>query len=384
MRVRGWQEPAAIFVVVLVVVGFLRSTPRPALSGAGLVVLLAVAAVALGAAGLWYGTRRRPLPVAAELALFAIVLAGSAALVWMEPDGPGFLGGFVAVNAATMRLRTKDGLALAGVVMVVLAVAGLIGSHRPLTSILVNEVGVVAFYRIGRYTRQLNERRAETERLLLELRDSKAALLRSAALAERTRLAREMHDVLAHSLSGLMLQLEGARLLATRDPVDPRLPDTIERAHHLGRSGLAEARRAIGMLRDDELPVPAGIGDLTDDFERDTGVPCALVVTGTEGELPAEARLTLYRVTQEALTNIQKHAEPDTVHVQLDHDQKGARLRVEDVGHSPATATGDGYDDGYDDGYGLTGMRERAELLGGTLTAGPTERGFLVELWIPA
>ena len=378
MRVRGWQETAAIFVVVLVVVGFLRSTPRPALTGAGLVVLLAVATVALGTVGLWYGMRHRPLSVPVELALFGIVLAGSATLVWLEPDGAGFLGGFVAVNAATMRLRHKDGLALAGAVMVVLAVAGLIGSHRPLTSTLVNEVGVIAFYRIGRYTRQLDERRAESERLLLELRDSKAALLRSAALAERTRLAREMHDVLAHSLSGLMLQLEGARLLATRDPVDPRLPDTVERAHHLARSGLAEARRAIGMLRDDELQGPAGIGGLTSDFERDTGVPCALVVTGTEAELPAQARLTLYRVTQEALTNIRKHAEPATVHVQLDHDPKGTRLRVEDAGRPPARAADTG------DGYGLTGMRERAELLGGTLTAGRTDRGFRVELWIPA
>jgi signal transduction histidine kinase len=264
---------------------------------------------------------------------------------------------------------------MAGLVMVVLAVAGLLGSHRSATSILVDEVGVVAFYRIGRYTRQLNERRTESERLLVELRESRAALQRSAALAERARLAREMHDVLAHSLSGLMLQLEGARLLATRDPVDPRLPDTIERAHHLARSGLAEARRAIGMLRDDELPELGSIGDLTSGFERDTGVSCALAITGTEGELPAQARLTLYRVTQEALTNIRKHAKPETVHVRLDHEPTGTRLSVEDVGTAPAGAAGDG--------YGLTGMRERAELLGGTLTAAPTEHGFRVELWIP-
>ncbi|HEX9337670.1 MAG TPA: histidine kinase [Pseudonocardiaceae bacterium] len=372
---RGWQELATVFVVTLVVANTLRSAPRPGLTGVGLVVVLAVAAIVLGMIGLWYGMRRVRLPVPVELLLFAVVLAGSATLVWLEPDGAGFLGGFVAVNAATMRLRDRGGVVMAGVVMVVLAVASLAGSHRTVAALLVNEVGVLAFYRIGRYTRQLNERTTESERLLAELRESRAALLRSAALAERTRLAREIHDVLAHSLSGLMLQLEGARLLSTRNPEDPRLPATIERAHHLARSGLSEARRAISMLRDDELPDLASLGDLTSDFERDTGVPCALVITGTAGELPAQARLTLYRVTQEALTNIRKHANPEAIQVQLDHKPDGTQLRIEDTGRPTRNKFGDG--------YGLTGMRERAELIGGTLTTTHTHQGFRVQLWIP-
>jgi signal transduction histidine kinase len=75
-----------------------------------------------------------------------------------------------------------------------------------------------------------------------------------------------MHDVLAHSLSGLLLQLEGARMLAAGNPADPRIPDAIDRAHHLGRTGLAEARRAIGMLRDDDLPGPDRLEELAAQF----------------------------------------------------------------------------------------------------------------------
>ena len=106
-------------------------------------------------------------------------------------------------------------------------------------------------------TRRLRERDPEVKVVVLTTyADDRSVIdaLRAAALAERQRLARDMHDVLAHSLSGLLLQLEGARLLAVSDPGDERLAGTIDRAHELARSGLDEARRAIGMLRDDELP----------------------------------------------------------------------------------------------------------------------------------
>jgi signal transduction histidine kinase len=97
-----------------------------------------------------------------------------------------------------------------------------------------------------------------------------------------------MHDVLAHSLSGLMLQLEGARMLAAGNPGDPRLPGVIERAHHLGKSGLEEARRAIGMLRDDELPGPDRLAGLAAQFQEVSGVPCQFTVSGQAYELPSD------------------------------------------------------------------------------------------------
>jgi signal transduction histidine kinase len=194
-------------------------------------------------------------------------------------------------------------------------------------------------------------------------------------LGERQRLAREMHDVLAHALSGLALQLEGARLrAATHD--DPELVEALERAHRLARSGIEEARRAIATLRDDELPGPERLPALLAEFERDTGIPASIKIAGESHELGPDARVTLFRTAQEALTNVRKHARAERVELQLAYEQTGARLSVEDFG--------DPIHDGGGGGYGLTGMRERAELLGGTLAAGTTGEGFRVELWVPA
>jgi signal transduction histidine kinase len=198
-------------------------------------------------------------------------------------------------------------------------------------------------------------------------------------MGERQRLAREMHDVLAHSLSGLVLNLEGARLIAARDGAGSDVADAIGRAHRLAKNGLEEARRAIGMLRDDALPGPERLADLAREFEADTGVACRVAVDGEARELGSDARLTLYRVAQEALTNIRKHACPERVEISLTYAPGRAGLTVEDFErpdrHGPP---------GGGTGYGLTGMRERAELLGGTLAAGPTATGFRVEVWVPA
>jgi signal transduction histidine kinase len=158
----------------------------------------------------------------------------------------------------------------------------------------------------------------------------------------------------------------------------PRLVDTIERAHHLADAGLGEARQAIRVLRDEDLPGPDRLGALTGEFARDTGVRCDLAVSGDPGALGPQTRLTLYRVAQEALTNIRRHAYPDRVEVRLLYGSGGTRLTVEDFGR-PVRPTGPD-----DHGYGVSGMRERAELLGGTLAAAPTGTGFRVALWVPA
>src|SRR6202023_287868 len=100
------------------------------------------------------------------------------------------------------------------------------------------------------------------------------------------------------------LNLEGARLIAERGEADIRVADAIRRAHRLARTGLQEARRAIGMLRDDALPGPERLADLAAEFEAGSGVPCEVAVTGDGRDLGTDGRLTFYRVAQEALTNI--------------------------------------------------------------------------------
>jgi signal transduction histidine kinase len=278
-----------------------------------------------------------------------------------------------------MRVRGWRGPALFVVALASLGAAYALGGDESWGTILLSQLGVVAFYVVARLAGRLSESQEQAERLLLEIDRNREAQAQAAVLAERQHLAREMHDVLAHSLSGLVLQLEGARMLSTGGNASAEVAAAVERAHHLARSGLEEARRAIGMLRDDDLAGPERLPALAHEFEHDTGVPCASVVTGNERELGAQARLSLYRVAQEALTNVRKHAAAKRVELRLAYETSGSRLIVEDFGgngHAHLTRTGGG--------YGLAGMRERARLLGGTLAAGPTDTGFRVELWLPA
>jgi len=370
-----WRRPLAVVGLVVVIAVGSQSDPQPALHGLGLVVSLGLAALLVGGGALLLAPPRGPVSRVALSGLFALVAAGSVALVWVEPNGAGFFGGFVVAGAAAVRLPGRGGPVVVAVFTGCLAAAGLLGVPRPFLQVVLSLAGVVAFYRVGVYARSLRERTEESERLLAELERSRAGELRAAALAEQQRLAREMHDVLAHSMSGLVLHLEAARLLAVRGGAEPRLADAVERAHQLARSGLAEVREVIGTLRGGELPGPERLAALGAEYERDTGVPCACTSTGEPAELAAQARLTVYRVAQEALANVRKHARPERVEVRLEHEAGGTRLIVADHGAPPGPAAG---------GYGISGMRERAELLDGRLTAGPTTDGFRVELWVPA
>ncbi|WP_133903211.1 sensor histidine kinase [Actinophytocola oryzae] len=373
-----WQRLAGVGALTAVLALGLHTVPGAWSRGTGTPLALTVIAVVVCAAVVL--TRpspgRAPVPLPVLSALFVVMLAGSTTLAWFAPTGPGFLTGLVTAGAAT-RFPQRLGRIAVAVTLLSLACAGFLGAHLPLATVAVNVLGAAAFYRVGLFAARLRARTDQAEHLLAELEQSRAAQLHAATLAERQRLAREMHDVLAHSLSGLLLHLEGAKLLAADESVDPRLRDTVDRAHHLANSGLREARQAIGTLRDEDLPGPERLPFLVDRFREDTGIPAELAVTGTPRRLTAQARLTLFRVAQEAMTNAAKHAAPSRIDVRLGYDPDGTRLTVRDYG---GTAPADA---GADDGYGITGMRERAELLGGTLSAGPTDSGFLVTLWLP-
>jgi signal transduction histidine kinase len=370
-----WLRPLAPVVLVVVVLACFRAHPHPALAGYGLRVAIALGLFILAGLGV-LATSRRSARV--QIGAAVVLLAASAALMWLQPEGAGIAGIFVGVSRIVPLIRKHRSIPLTVVGLVVVAVLVAMAGHASVTTAVLNAITLGAFYGMFFLALSLGEANQLAEDLLVELEQSRAAEARAAGLAERQRLAREMHDVLAHSLSGLMLQLEGARMLAAADARDPRLPGAIERAHRLGKAGVDEARRAIEMLRDDELPGPDRLPTLATQFEQDQAIPCRLTVTGTAHDLSSEARLALYRVAQEGLTNITKHAHPVRVELRLAYEQATTRLTIEDFGSTPAPTPVD------NGGYGLTGMRERAELLGGTLTTGPTPTGFRVELEVPA
>ncbi|HEV2372074.1 MAG TPA: sensor histidine kinase [Streptosporangiaceae bacterium] len=367
----------ATAIVAFVVVASFQAHPAPGIHGRALAVALALAALcATTVAALWTARASRYAPL---LALSLIAVASAVSLIVLQGTDAAFLGVFPAVCVAALALAVRVSAVVAAFALVAVSGAWVYNGHTSVTGCVLNDFGVLAFYILSLFARRLRESQQQAESLLAELEQTRAAQAQAAALGERQRLAREMHDVLAHSLSGLMLNLEGARLLTSQDGTDPRVRAAVERAHRLARTGLDEAQRAIRALRGDALPGPERLPDLAAGFEADTGVPCTISVTGDERDLSAEARLAFYRAGQEALTNIRKHAHEQRVEVRLAYEPAGTRLAIEDFGQGGPPATrGEGK------GYGLTGMEERAELLGGTLTAGPTQTGFLVELWIPA
>lgn len=383
-----WLRPLGLVIVVVALVDAATERPAPGLHGAGLGVLLALVAFSVGLLGA-REARLRGARAWIQAACFTMLIGGCGVLIWLQPSGPGFLGVFfLAACVATLRLPLRAASAVGGLALVVaLALVRAATTHRPLAGVVFSVLSLSVIYLIVVLAQRARDGQRRAERLLEELERSRAAQVRAAALAERQHLAREMHDVLAHSLSGLTLQLEGARLLAAAERPDTgRIAAAIERANQLARVGLEDARRAIGALRDDELPGPQRLAALALQFERDSGVRCRLEVAGSERELGSEARLALYRTAQEALTNVRKHSHAQRVELRLDYLPEGTRLVVEDFapgGDGPVAVPGDGRA-ATGDGYGLTGMRERAELLGGTLTASPSATGFRVELWVPA
>ncbi|WP_328758407.1 sensor histidine kinase [Streptomyces sp. NBC_00271] len=216
------------------------------------------------------------------------------------------------------------------------------------------------------------EARGSAQRLLAQERAARVAEAESAALAERARIAREIHDVLAHSLSAQMVHLEAARLLIERGGDQEQILERVVAARRMAREGLAETRQALSALRGEMSPVEDFLSELVA-----TADGADITVAGERQPLPAEASQAVRRVAQEALTNVRKHAPGAKVHMRLEYGEHEVTLGVRDSGGPPGELSGAGA------GYGLLGMRERAELLGGSLEAGPDEEGFVVTLRVP-
>lgn len=315
---------------------------------------------------------RAPASTPRTIAGLVGVIIGAVLLEVVQPHGIWQIGPYFVAIVAAVRLDRRTGLVMLAGAIAPLAIVSLIAGHHG-TALSVS-LGILPWFLLLRLIRRLIVQRDELDA-------SRAAQARAAAAAERGRLAREMHDVLAHSLSALALQLETTRLLARDHSVDDEITRAIDRAHELAATGLGDARRAIATARGDELPGPQRIEALADTFGAQSGLPVAVEVRGRAHELAPGARLAVYRTAQEALTNVRRHATPDSVRISLDYLPDSTVLVIEDraVGATSAPAGAE-----VGGGYGLAGMRERAELLGGELSASPTIGGFRVELRVPA
>ncbi|MBP2473970.1 signal transduction histidine kinase [Crossiella equi] len=234
--------------------------------------------------------------------------------------------------------------------------------RQPLSALATSLAVLALLTLLGLVRRQQRTQQEQASRLVAE--------------AERARLARELHDVLAHSLGALAVQLEVAEALLS-DGRDPEAAlARVRRSRRLAVEGLHEARQAVAALRADVPPLPTALAELAQAHERDHQTPVRLATTGTPRTLSPGAAVSLVRTAREALTNAAKHASGATVDIGLSYLDGAVCLSVRDGGGRARETVPGG-------GFGLTGMRERLALVGGTLTAGPDGDGWLVRAEVP-
>jgi len=236
--------------------------------------------------------------------------------------------------------------------------------------------------------REVHQRRVRTRELIdradQAVRDSEVAAAQAVA-EERARIARELHDVVAHQMAVMTLQAEGARRLVGEG--EPRVAEALDTIRRTGHDALDEMRGMVGLLRgatDDgpELAPQPGLSDLDRLVEqmREAGLEVELQRRGNGRPMPRGLDLHAYRIVQESLTNTLKHGGPGTrAQVFVDYGDETLKLEITDTGDGGAAAAAAGAGSG----HGLVGMRERVSLLKGELTAGPVAGGFRVRATLP-
>jgi signal transduction histidine kinase len=416
-------------VLVTVLVTVPLSLPDPAASGQVTTIIVALTVTAVAWVGWQFGAQRPRLWVAS----IAVMAAAGGVLAGISPLSTGPAIGVAVTVSAGARLPTEISLALTAETVAAFLIASLVSGSSPLAMVGWS-AAFVGMWAFGLTRRAYLLRAEEAEQALEQARRAHQAETQSAALAERARIAREIHDVLAHSLAAVSVNLQAAAGLLAELPEQSqelaKAIECVERASALTREGMTEARRAILALRGDENAGPAvpsradtgeeaaadgaaqvagamatgtGSGTGGEAIPADPGSPAerlparlralaaehgapgeasvAFTVTGQPRAVGAEAGLTVYRTTQEALTNARKHAPGQPVAVTVAYAAADLTVQVSNS-LPPPDSTRPLAQSGA--GYGLTGLRERAELIGGTLTAGPDDGQWRVCLRIPA
>lgn len=336
--------------------------------------------------------RRYPFVTAFVLGTFLAVLG----LTGTATPGVG-IATLIAVYTIGASRSTRTGIALLAGLTAVSTIV--LASSRGMLEdveraffgwlLLLNVLGTVGAWSIGRAVQSHRAYLDELEERATRLERTRTAEVRAALAEERSRMARELHDVVAHHVSVMTVQAAAARRTLERAP--DRSVEAMLAVEETGRGALGEMRRIVGALRaaDDEsqpgdpahIPQP-GIADLQSLIERgkDAGLDVDLRIAGTPVEGPTGVELAVYRVVQEALTNILKHAGPTRAAVLLRYGEDGVVVRITDDGRRDGQQQPPDSPDGAPDGeppigHGLVGMRERVMLNGGTLSAGRRLRG---------
>jgi signal transduction histidine kinase len=259
-------------------------------------------------------------------------------------------------------------------------------------SVLMNLLFFLVAWLLGDAVRRRREREAELAQRAAELVRANAVIADQAVTEERVRIARELHDVVAHHVSVMGIQAGAARRVLDRDPV--RATEVLCSIEESSRQALGDLHRLLGFLRSSgdhggtsPLPTLAELTNLVDRM-RTAGLDVRMAVTGERGVLSPAVELSAYRIVQEALTNTLKHAGSQArTEVVLDYRPTELRLSISDegpaVGVAPRVASGDPRAGPAGSSRGLIGMRERVGLLGGELAAGPAGNGYRVHATIP-
>ncbi|MGC2485395.1 MAG: histidine kinase [Acidimicrobiales bacterium] len=312
-----------------------------------------------------------------RLGELSIMGASAVALVALQPNGVSEIPGSAVVFIAGVALAPVFALLVGGAVTagvaIALAVAGSGGGASIAASVLLCAVLAVTGGLLRRY--RLSQER--TELLLAELEEARDDQARAAAAEERATIARDLHDVLAHSLSGLSIQLEMVRKLTSNVEVSEDVRAAIDAAAALAKQGLIGARDAVGVLRHNDQLGLEELPDLVDHFSRDLHLDVTFAVEGESRGVSPEIGLALYRVAGEALTNVSRHARGASTRVELAFEPTTVRLLVINSAGEPSEHADEG------GGWGLAGVRERIRRLNGAVTAGPFGSGWSVVASVP-
>lgn len=372
----SYLTTAAIYVASLLSAPDLREP----ITWLVLTVLFALFALSIYLLPKFYGSFERRL----GLILFQIALV-FVTIIASQGDGSMPILYFIVVPTAYLSFSfiQASGLTLLCLGTLFLAYLIVHDLGSAVAALLPYGGGFAFFAAISTALIQQQKGRQQAEKLLAELEDAhdqlRAYAAQDKALAvaeERNRLAREIHDSLGHYLTAITMQLEAAGKLVAKEP--ERAAKSIAKAEEMARESLAEVRRSVVALRASPVDAAAlgdAIGELVENL-YDSGIATTFSVKGKSQSLTIQAKTALYRVAQEGLTNMRKHAKASAVEIKLIYEPEQVMLTITD--------NGVGQRGGESEGFGLLGLHERVSLVGGTLEADDEpEGGFRLHAVIP-